>query len=286
MWAEYQKLETKYKNQQFFKSRSAFMNILNAHLESSLHIRILVNAPIIETVVGDLLFHPDDVDGMTCERALSLFKKLEEPSGSDEVGQHDMYEFLMKMRCWFRFCIKFVSYGASFRMLSRLVDCTQVESSMVVYVGCSDVVASSYTRAVCADSMQIFLDVMREVWDFAIEVYGSTRQGMSYLYVCVRFHWKGELLKFHLMPIPLYERHTGENMFEVLKQFLDAVFLYSWSKKCVAVSMGGARNMTGRVQGLVTRIQYCCLPGMLRIWCGRHQLDLVMQRVFKPSPEG
>ena len=203
MWAEYQKLETKYKNQQFFKSRSAFMNILNAHLESSLHIRILVNAPIIETVVGDLLFHPDDVDGMTCERALSLCKKLEEPSGSDEVGQHDMYEFLMKMRCWFRFCIKFVSYGASFRMLSRLVDCTQVESSMVVYVGCSDVVVSSYTRIVCADALHILSDVLREVWYFSIAVYGLTHQGMSYLYVRVRFHWKWELLNFYLMAIPM-----------------------------------------------------------------------------------
>ena len=47
MWAEYQELETKDKKEQFFKRRSDFANSLNAHLERILHIRIIVNAPII-----------------------------------------------------------------------------------------------------------------------------------------------------------------------------------------------------------------------------------------------
>ena len=122
----------------------------------------------------------------------------------------------------------------------------------------------------CADVLQILSDVLREVWDFSIAVDGLTHQGMSYLDVHVCFHWKGELLGFHLMAIPLYEHHTGENMFEVLKQFIDAVFLDLWSKKCVYVATDGAWNMTGRAQDLVTRIQCCCLPGMLRIWYGMH----------------
>ena len=62
------------------------MNSLDAHLESSPHIRILFNAPITETVVGKLMFHPNDVDGVTRECELNLFKNLEEPSGYDEVG--------------------------------------------------------------------------------------------------------------------------------------------------------------------------------------------------------
>ena len=197
-----------------------------------------------------------------------------------------MYEVVIKARRRFEMCIKFVSCGASFRMASRLMDRIQAESGMAVYGGCSDFVASYYTRIVCADTLQILSYVLREVWDFAIAVDGSTHQGNSYLDVRVRFHWKGEITNFHLMVIPLYERHTGKNIFEVLKRFLDSVFSYLWSNKCVAVLMDGARNRTGRVQGLVTLIQDFCLSGTLRIWCGLHQLDLVMQRVFKPSLEG
>ena len=79
----------------------------------------------------------------------------------------------------------------------------------------------------------------------------------------VRFQWKGELFNFCLMSITLYELHTVDNMFEVMKWFLSAIFSDSWSKKCVDVSMYGAQNMTSRVQGLVTCIQDYYLPGML-----------------------
>ncbi|KAH6566146.1 hypothetical protein BASA60_009601 [Batrachochytrium salamandrivorans] len=41
--------------------------------------------------------------------------------------------------------------------------------------------------------------------------------------------------------------------------------------------------MTGRIQGLATRIDQCTAGKLIRIWCGLHQLDLVMQRVFKAS---
>ena len=124
MWDAYQDLETKDENKQFFKSRSDFVNSLDAHLESSPHIQIIVNAPMIEKVVWEILFHPDDVDGVTRKHALNLFKKLEEPSGSDEVGQYDVYGVVIKTRSWFEICIKFVLCGASFHMSSRLMDCT------------------------------------------------------------------------------------------------------------------------------------------------------------------
>ena len=74
---------------------------------------------------------------------------------------------------------------------------------MFVYGGCSEIVDSSYTRVVCAYAFQILSDVLREVWDFAIVVDGLTHKGMSYLDVRMHFNWKGELLNFHLMAIPL-----------------------------------------------------------------------------------
>ena len=85
------------------------------------------------------------------------------------------------------------------------------------------------------------------------------------------------------MAIPLFEQHTGENMFVVLKELLDSVFNPTWKLKCVFVSSDGARNMTGSTNGLVTHTSKYCDPGIIQIWCGCHQLDLVMQRVFKPA---
>ena len=285
-WEEYQKLDSQEDREKFFEDADVpFVNTLHAHKDQDLdHIRVLVNAPIVETIVGDLLFHPDDVAGVTHERALSQFKKLEEvdPRTGANGHERDLYEVVIKTPRRFHLCIDFVSCGASFRMASRLMDCTRAESGIAAYGGCSDVVASNYTRFVCAYALQILSDVLGSRWAFAIALDGSTHQGLSYLDVRVRFEYIGILFNFHLMAIPLFERHTGENMFSVLTRFLDAV-VGEWKRRCIAVSTDGARSMTGRLQGLVTRIADVCGSGLLRIWCGLHQLDLVMQRVYKAA---
>ena len=164
-------------------------------------------------------------------------------------------------------------------MAARLISCTRQESGIAMYGGCSDVVASNYTRIVCAASLQIISDCLSRVWAFYIVLDGSTHQGMSYLDARVRFEMNSVLHNFHLMAIPLFERHTGEAMFDALSKFLDAV-VARWKSCTIAVATDEVANMTGRTSGLATRIQQVCEPGMMRIWCELHQLDLVMQDVY------
>ena len=71
-------------------------------------------------------------------------------------------------------------------------------------------------------------------------------------------------------------------MFTVVVKFMDALYP-AWRDILVSVSTDGARSMTGRIQGLATRIGACTPGKLIRIWCGLHQLDLVMQRVFKEA---
>ena len=71
---------------------------------------------------------------------------------------------------------------------------------------------------------KILSDIMQKTWAFTLAFDGSTHQGMSYLDVQTVFHINGCLLNFHLMAILLFEQHTGENMFVVLKKMLDTVF--------------------------------------------------------------
>jgi hypothetical protein len=68
---------------------------LDAHLEVEHPLFFQLNSSIVEVIVGDLLFHPDNVEGV--DRALHLFKKLEEvdPSNGDIAGQ-DLYEVVVK----------------------------------------------------------------------------------------------------------------------------------------------------------------------------------------------
>jgi hypothetical protein len=107
---------------------------------------------------------------------------------------------------------------------------------------------------------------------------------MSYLGQQIRFSLHDFMYNFHLLALPLFDRHTGENMFDVLVPFLNA-FYPQWRDILDGSSTDGARSMTGRLRGLSTRLGKCLSANVIRIWCGLHQLDLVMQSVFKNSLE-
>ena len=219
-WEEYQDIKSAEDKEEFFSSAPVtFGNTLHTHLESASHIRVLISAKIVENVIADLLFHQDDIEGVTqiCTLALLRIEGCGEDGVDNVTGQKDDYVVVVKTCCCFDLSMRFVACGASFRITSCLKDCTKDESGMSVFGGCSDVVASNYTCIVCAHSFQIFSDIMHQTWAFTLAFDGSTHQGMSYLDVQTRFHLNGCLFNFHLIAIPLFEQHAGENMFVALK---------------------------------------------------------------------
>lgn len=93
---------------------------------------------------------------------------------------------------------------------------------------------------------------------------------------------KNDTYSFHVLSLPLFDRHTVQIMFEVLFKFLDALY-FEWRKFLVIVSSNGDRSMTGGIQGDLTRLSVEALLELYRIWSGLHQLDLLMQRVHWES---
>ena len=83
----------------------------------------------------------------------------------------------------------------------------------------------------------------------------------------------------HIAALPI-QRHTGEVMFSMISLLLD-VLCPEWRTKLLIVTSDGARNMTGRNVGVVTRLNSALPEGcvLIRIWCGCHQLDLLIQFV-------
>jgi hypothetical protein len=69
----------------------------------------------------------------------------------------------------------------------------------------------------------------------------------------------------------MFDQHTGEVMFTMVSTIFN-VLCPDWNIRLLGVTSNGARNMTGSVAGVVTRLT--------RIWCGAHQLDLVMEEII------
>ena len=68
-------------------------------------------------------------------------------------------------------------------------------------------------------------------------------------------------------------------MFEIIVEVLN-VIRPGWRESLIGVATDGARNMTGRFSGVVSKIQQCVGPHFVRVWCGAHQLDLVMAHTY------
>ena len=159
----------------------------------------------MNTVIGELLFRPDDMDGRTRERAMKMFHKVKE----DEDEGQDSYEILVSNLRRFEICVDYMKLGASFRMIAAIMAVTRDHTGISLYSGCDENEVSKSARIVCAHSLQILSESIGQVWWFPLAIDGATHQGMSYLDVRVRFHWKGEMLDYHLMALPLFARHTN-----------------------------------------------------------------------------
>jgi hypothetical protein len=148
---------------------------------------------------------------------------------------------------------------------------------------CSRHDVANYIRVVCAVNLQHIARHLCRAWAFSIALDSATHQSTSYL--DVRF-WIFmptfyNIVNLHAVALPMFNWHTGEVMFQMVVSFLD-VLHPGWKVHILGVSSNGARNMTGRVSGVVTRLSNAMhneCP-LTRVWCGAHQLDLVMEHIM------
>ena len=81
------------------------------------------------------------------------------------------------------------------------------------------------------------------------------------------------------MSVPLFTRHTGEQLYLHARKVLDILFP-EWKSIRLSITTDGEKKMTGHIQGVATRFEQAALPGFFRIWSGLHQLDLVLQQFY------
>ena len=136
-----------------------------------------------------------------------------------------------------------------------------------------------YTQYMCAMAFQMMQDILNSLWCFSIAFDVGNKSNTSYLDVQIRFCQGNNLHNLHVVALPMQQRHTGENMFQLIVTFFDAL-LSNWKGKLIGISTDGAFNMTGAFSGVVTHLQKLALPGLYHIWCCAHQMDLVVQKAI------
>ena len=235
-----------------------------------------------------MFFHRDDHDGVTRTQALKSFTPCSDPNVHDDDSEtRSYYTVAIKNPLQFQLIIAYLASGLSFRQAENVLTKTKKLTGNAQLGSISDAIVANYARIVCALNLQKLSDILNDasIWAFSLANDLSTHYGNSYFDNRIRFHHCGTLYNIHAVAIPIYDRHTGENMHKLVTNFLDVVYP-EWRGKLMGVGIDGASSMTGALKGVTTRLENDAQHGLYRVWCGLHQLDLVMKYAYKELLDG
>ncbi|ETI39945.1 hypothetical protein F443_14532, partial [Phytophthora nicotianae P1569] len=233
----------------------------------------VIEKRLVEEIVGDMFFNASDEEGLSKDQALDVFRRKDA----------DTYEIIIKNQRLYDLAIKFVACGASYRLASRMVQCTKEETKMAYYGGCSDNRVAGYVRAVIASNLQKIALMMRSSWAYALATNAAVHQGTSYLDIRIRLWQNRSLHDFHLLTVPAFTQHPAPSIMKQLEKFFD-VLDAQWRSKLIGTTTNGGANtgrntgVTGSQQGLSARLTSAVnKSAFYLIWCGVHQLELVVK---------
>jgi len=215
------------------------------------------------------------------ERALSLFKRVE---WEDDAAIYSYSVTIPKTKTnLFRLVVRYMSCGTSFCMASKLIGCTYDVLGNPSLHACFCDEINNFVRVVCVVNLQQIADLLRRSWAFSLALDSMTHQSTSFLDLRFQvfipnYH---SIINLHGCALAMFDRHTGDIMFTMVSKFLTVPCL-DWTIHLLGLMSNGARNMTGRVAGVVTRLDAAMHSdcSLIWIWCGAHQLDLVMEDIM------
>jgi len=111
-WATYQACSYDEKTQ-FFDNKVPLESTMLAHINTNSNatpLKFKIYPPIVDTLISDMFFHPDDQGGVTQKTALKLFNRKD-----------DHYEVVVSNPVQFELVVAYMARGISFRQCEGLV---------------------------------------------------------------------------------------------------------------------------------------------------------------------
>jgi hypothetical protein len=260
----------------FFKEtgKNAMLKLFSKPTKAeSIYCRIGI--PIIDVIVAELLLEPmmeEEENDINYEaKAISIFQlnnaDIECPYYSIHISNAILFQLI----------VSYVGSGITFCQCVQIVSNTK-ETLGIGNIGCFIVgKVIQYIWYLCAMNFNAFNILLTDyVWAFSINFDGENKSNQSYVDVCICFCLDCQEYNLHLITLPIHECDTRLNMFNLIKSFLDALCC-GWKDKLIRISTDGASNITGPYQGVVTYLCNNTPPLVYCVWCGAHQLDLVVQ---------
>ncbi|PTQ41741.1 hypothetical protein MARPO_0033s0135, partial [Marchantia polymorpha] len=228
--------------------------------------QLYINKAIVDIIIGDILLDQDDDDGlpnMCRERALRIFKDIDPNTVEDPGLATTKYQIDISNPKQFNLVAGFLSTGVSFRQAEALVTMTKEVTGVAEIGTAKDERVAQYARFILALNLQHIHNILDNSWAFSIALDMSTHMSTSYLDICIRLFWHGDILNLHLIGILVFCRHTAAEVYRHASAVLD-VLCTEWKTMVISISTDGEPRMIGHIGG-----------------CGLHQLDLKLRSFYE-----
>lgn len=188
----------------------------------------------------------------------------------------------------FRLYISQIKNGCSFRQAEKNLTAFKTIADVPRISSVNDTIVANHAHVICTVNLQRLTTIFREnkaLWAFSLANDATTHYGSSYLDNRIRIHLNGKLYDLYVIAIPIFERHTADNIYHLIVQFLN-IICSLWRQRLLGIAADSANVMTDEFQGVITHLEQQTPHKVYRIWCGLHQLDLVMKHAFKGLMDG
>jgi hypothetical protein len=188
-WAQYRELEPSAKKSLFdistISGSQTTMHAFSAPLTPQL--RVLIDKDIVDAIIGEMMFHPEDMDGITRARLLEIFvPTLDSSEDAVDTGDVSRYAITVTNTKQFQLVAQYLAAGLSFRQVSQ----KNMETKEVLGIGiigsCFEGIVSRYARFIYAINMLCIAELLRQCWAFSVALNMATHMATSYCDVRIR----------------------------------------------------------------------------------------------------
>lgn len=242
--------------------------------------KLVLDKSIVTTIIADLLFIPSESTGLTKEIILADFKSVESKNGGGFLGpSSEECEIILSDEKLFRLAIQYMKTGSSYKYVPLLLRTAEEVRASPSERDVSVMWAAGYARVICAINLQRIADCLAASWAFCISLDSSTAK-WGFFDIRCRVYVDQAVEDFHLLAMPITDRHTGDVVFIMLSKLLDTV-ASDWRKKIVGVTTDGDETSTEVIRSLASHLEMRGLPGFARIWYGARRLDHAVEEAIK-----
>ena len=116
----------------------------------TLPLRALIDKDIVDIIIGDMMFHPEDMVGINRARLLTSFvPTLDSSEDAADAGNVSRYAIIFGNTKQFQLVAQYLAAGLSFSQVAHAMINTREILGIGSIVSCSEGIVSRYARFIC-----------------------------------------------------------------------------------------------------------------------------------------